>query len=79
MLANSLIYSIIISDIICGICDNGNDAEYLTGMLSRLERVSEDFDIFDDYYTAYSMPSEKMARFGVYIDYIRMLLSSGKC
>lgn len=77
-LADSLLYSRIIADIIIGLCDNSGNREWLEAMLSRLEGLANDFDIFDDYYTDFSMPSEVMARFGVYTDYIRMLLSSGK-
>ncbi len=79
ILINSLLYSRIIADTIIGLCDNSSNNEWLEAMLSRLENLANDFDIFDDYYTEFSMPSEIMARFGVYTDYIRMLLSSGKC
>ena len=61
------------------LCDNAENGEMLAEAEKCIDILKILPDILSEYYTEFSMPTEYMARFDVYKDYIKMLLSERGC
>ena len=79
MLARALEAGAALGGLISGLCDGAEDEKELTALYGKTDILRVFPDALSEYYTEFSMPTEYMARFDVYKDYIKMLLSERGC